>query len=185
MDRTENGDTDEILKFVLLKKMDIVKLSTDWAKAEVFSAKIVWLFSAIEIIVAIGFWYWGKTVMAKAFIWPLMVAGLFVAAVGTGLYFANNPRIARFETEYRGNPDAFLQEEIQRTAESKKELALVFKILPAIIIFAAIGILLLPPSLWRAIAITIIITAAFLMIVDSNTEARNNVYNSHLSSLKP
>src|SRR6476469_2513274 len=118
--------------------MDIVKLSTDWAKAEVFSAKIVWLFSAIEIIVAIGFWYWGKTVMAKAFIWPLMVAGLFLVAVGTGLYFANNPRITRFETEYRGNPDAFLQEEIQRTAESKKELALVFKILPAIIIFAAI-----------------------------------------------
>ena len=53
--------------------MDIIKLSTDWAKAEVFSAKIVWLFSAIEIIAAIGFWYWGKTVMAKAFIWPLLV----------------------------------------------------------------------------------------------------------------
>ena len=39
--------------------MDIIKLSTDWAKAEVFSAKIVWLFSVIELLAAIGFWYWG------------------------------------------------------------------------------------------------------------------------------
>ena len=164
--------------------MDIIKLSTDWAKAEVFSAKIVWLFSVVEITAAIGFWYWGKTVMAKAFIWPLMVAGLFLASIGAGLYFANNPRITRFEIEYRGNPKAFVQEEIQRTAESKKELALVLKILPAITIFAAIGILLLTPSVWRAIAITTIITAAFLMIVDSNTEARNNNYNSQLSSFR-
>jgi hypothetical protein len=164
--------------------MDVLKLSTDWAKAEVFSAKIVWLFSAIEIIAAMGFWYWGKTVMAKSFIWPLLAAGLFLAAVGTGLYFANNPRITRFENEYRRNPAAFVQQEIQRTAESKREMALVFKILPAIIIFAALMILLLPHSLWQTIAITTIITAAFLMIVDSNTEARNNTYNSQLSSFK-
>ena len=164
--------------------MDIIKLSTDWAKAEVFSAKIVWLFSAIEIFAAIGFWYWGKTVMAKSFILPLLVAGFFLAAVGAGLYFANSGRITKFEIEYRRNPDAFCQEEIQRTAESKKQLALVFKILPAIIIIAAIAILILPSSLWRAIAITIIITAAFLMVVDSNTEARNNIYNSQLSSIE-
>lgn len=164
--------------------MDIIKLSTDWAKAEVFSAKIVWLFSAIEIITAIGFWYWGKTVMAKSFFLPLLVAGLFLATVGAGLYFANNPRITTFETECRANPEAFLQGEIQRTDKSKRELVLVFKILPSIIIIAAIVILFVPASLWKAIAITIIITVAFLMIVDSNTETRNNIYNSHLSSIK-
>lgn len=115
--------------------MDIVKLSTDWAKAEVFSAKIVWLFSAIEILAAVGFWYCGKTVMAKSFIWPLLVAGLLLSAIGAGLYFANNTRITKFEIEYRSSREVFLQEEIQRTAESKRELALVFKILPTIIIY--------------------------------------------------
>jgi hypothetical protein len=164
--------------------MDIVRLSTDWAKAEVFSAKIVWLFSTITIIAALGFWFWGRTGMARAFTWPLLLAGIFMAAVGAGLYIANSPRITRFETEYSHNPETFLQGEILRTAESKKELALVFKILPAIIIFAAAGILLLPPSLWRAIAVTTIITAAFLMIVDSNTETINNIYNSYLSYFK-
>ena len=33
--------------------MDIVKLSTDWAKAPVFSAKITWLFSTITIITVV------------------------------------------------------------------------------------------------------------------------------------
>jgi ABC-2 type transport system permease protein len=164
--------------------MDVLKLSTDWAKAEVFSAKIVWIFSAITIIAAIGFWYWGKTAIARAFIWPLLVAGIFLAVVGAGLYFANKPRITRFEAEYHRNPEAFLQGEMLRTAESKRELTLVFKILPTIIIFAAVGILFLPPNLWRAVAVTTIMTAVFLMIVDSNTEARNNIYNSQLSSIK-
>jgi hypothetical protein len=37
---------------------------------------------------------------------------------------------------------------------------------------------------WRAIAVTTIITVAFLMIVDSNTEARNTAYHAHLLTLK-
>jgi ABC-2 type transport system permease protein len=95
--------------------MDIIKLSTDWAKAEVFSAKIVWLFSAITIVATIGFWYWGRTVIARAFIWPLLIAGIFLAVIGAGLYFANNPRITRFEAEYRRTdaeitPTAFFYE---------------------------------------------------------------------------
>ena len=164
--------------------MDIIKLSTDWAKAEVFSAKIVWLFSAIEILAALGFWYLGRTAMAKSFVWPLLLTGLFLVAVGAGLYFANKPRIQRFENESHHNPDAFIKEEIQRTAESQRQLTLVFKILPAIIIVAAGAILLLPLFPWRAIAVTTIITVTFLMIVDSNTEARNSAYHTQLSTLK-
>jgi hypothetical protein len=60
--------------------------------------------------------------------------GLFLIAVGAGLYAANQPRIARFEKEYRREPKALLESEIQRTAKSQRDLALVFKILPAIII---------------------------------------------------
>jgi len=165
---------------------DIVKLSTDWAKAEVFSGKIVWLFSLIYIVTAIGFLYLGKTAMAKAFVWPFLAAGIFLITVGAGLFFANKPRIAQFEKEYHQNPEAFVQQEIQRTAESQKQLTLVFRILPVIIIIAAILILGLPESQnWRAIGITIIATAAFLMIVDSNTDSRNTIYHSQLSVSQP
>lgn len=56
--------------------MDILKLSTDWAKAEVFSAKVTLLLSLLFVIGAIGFWQLGKTAMAKAFVWPMIVAGI-------------------------------------------------------------------------------------------------------------
>ena len=36
-------------------EMDILKLSTDWAKAEVFSAKIVLLLSLLIFLAAFGF----------------------------------------------------------------------------------------------------------------------------------
>ena len=162
--------------------MDILKLSTDWAKGEVFSAKIVWLFSIIETLAAIGFWHLGRTPMAKAFVWPLLLAGIFIALVGAGLFFANNPRIDQFEKEYRLDPDALVQSEIQRTEKSQSELSLVFKILPVVIVLASIVILVMPASIWRAIAIAVIVNAAFLMVVDSNTEARNNIYHYEISA---
>jgi ABC-2 type transport system permease protein len=164
--------------------MDILKLSSEWAKAEVFSSKIVWIFSVIEIIAAFGFLYLGKTSMAKAFFWPLLIMGLFLVAVGAGLYFTNNPRVEQFEKQYQSDPDAFVQSEIQRTTKSKGEMVNVLRILPAIILIAAIVLLLVSSPLWRAIAVTIAINAAFLMIVDSNTEARNNFYNTQLISNK-
>ena len=161
--------------------MDIIKLSTDWAKAEVFSAKIVWLFSIIELVAAVGFWYLGRTAMAKAFGWPLLVAGLFLVIIGAGLFFSNNPKIDRFKMLYQEDPKTFVQQEIQRTAKSERELTMVFKVLPAIIIAAALLILLVSAPLWRAIGITVIVTAAFLMVVDSNTSARNSSYHSQLT----
>ena len=161
--------------------MDMLELSADWAKSEVFSSKVVWLFSLIELSAALGFWYLGRTPMAKSFIWPLLIAGLLIAVVGAGLYFANHPRIERFQREYRLDPNAFLRSEIQRTEKSKNELALVFRIIPVVIMLAAVVILLVSGGAWRAIAITVIINAAFLMIVDSNTEARNNIYHHQLS----
>jgi hypothetical protein len=161
--------------------MDILKLSTDWAKSEVFSSKVVWLFSLIELSAALGFWYLGRTPMAKSFIWPLSIAGLFLAFVGAGLFFANNPRIDRFEQEYHLNPNAFVQSEIQRTEKSKDEMSLVFRIIPIIIILSAIVILVVPGAISRAIAVTVILNAAFLMTVDSNTEARNNNYHYEIS----
>src|ERR1700743_738345 len=153
---------------------DIVKLSTDWAKAEVFSGKMVWLFSIFFLLGAVGFFYLGKTTMAKAFVWPLLVAGIFLLAVGAGLFFTNSARVNGFEIAYHQNPKAFVQREISRTDNSEKQLRFVFSMLSAIIIIAALIIVALPDNPnWKAVAITLIVTVGFLMLVDSNTGARN------------
>ena len=100
--------------------MDVIRLSTDWARAEVFSAKMVWLISLLIIATSAGFAYFGKTPMARAYIWPYLAAGIFLIAVGVGLYLANKPRIARFEREYKANPEIFVKAEIARAAEVKE-----------------------------------------------------------------
>ncbi len=165
--------------------MDILRLSTDWAKAEVFSAKMVTLLSLLFFLVAIGFWQLGKTVTAKAFVWPLMVTGVLMIAIAAGLYFTNKPRILSFEMAYKNNPDEFIQNEIARTAKSQQDLAtIVFKVLPAIIIVAAVLIIVVSTPLWRAIGITIIVLMSCLMFIDSNTAARNANYHQQLLDVK-
>lgn len=163
---------------------ELIKLSTDWARAELFSARIVWLFSVVYIIAVVGFWFFGRTPMAKAFIVPLIINGLFLVSVGAGLYLANKPRVTQFELTCRQSPEAFLKKELERTDNSQKQLAVVFKVLPLICIAAALIILFLPDSVnWRAIGITLILTSSFLMVVDSNTDARNTAYHSGLTKL--
>ncbi|HET6999744.1 MAG TPA: hypothetical protein VFI33_00455 [Puia sp.] len=165
--------------------MDLLKLSIDWARAEVFSAKIVWLFSIITLLSAAGFSLWGRTPTAKAFVIPLIVSGAFLVAIGIGLYTANHPRVAQFESEYHADAKAFVKKEIARTADSQGQLEWVFIILPIVATIAAILLMIFPSPYWRAITVTIILTAAFLMAVDSNTDARNEAYHEQLVKYKP
>jgi hypothetical protein len=164
--------------------MDILKLSTDWAKGEVFSAKMVLLLSLLFFLAAISFSQLGKTAMAKGFVWPLLLAGVIFLAVSAGLYFANKPRITQFQTAYNTDPKTFVQMETMRTAKSQKDLALVFKVLPFIIIAAALSFVFVNKPLWRAIGITTIAVMTVLLFIDSNTDARNTAYHQHLLSEK-
>lgn len=136
--------------------MDILKLSIEWAKAEVFSAKIIWIFSCIVLLSAGGFAFWGKTAMAKAFVIPLIVSGIFLLATGIGLYAANKPRISQFEKDYKSNAEYFVKKEIERTTKSDGDFRLIFKILPAIAIVAALFLMVFSSPNWRAISITVI-----------------------------
>ena len=163
--------------------MDVIRLSTDWARAEVFSAKIVWLASLFIIATSAGFAYFGKTSMARAYIWPSLAAGIFLIAVGIGLYLANKPRVTGFESEYKANPEIFVKAEIARAQKSKKELAIVLKVLPLIILFAALVVLLVSNPIWRAIGISVVVLSVILLMVDSNTDARNSEYLQQLESM--
>src|SRR5258705_10727517 len=102
--------------------MDIVKLSSDWAKAEVFSAKVVLFLSLLFFLSSLGFGQLGKTPMARAFVWPMLVAGILLVAVSAGLYFANNPRITQFEMASGTDAKTFSQKETERTAKSQHDI---------------------------------------------------------------
>lgn len=165
--------------------MDILKAATDWARAEVFSARFFILFGIVFVIAAIGFWQLGKTEVAKAYIYPLMVAGVLLLAVGLGIFFANKSRVTSFETAYHNDSKTFIESEIIRTEKSMGEYQLiVFKIIPLIMIAAALCIVFIDKPLWRAISITTIAMMIVILLVDSNANARIENYHQQLISAK-
>ncbi len=162
--------------------MEILKAATDWAKAEVFSARFFILFGIMFMAAAIGFWQLGKSEIAKAFVSPAAVAGVLLLTVGIGIFFANKSRITSFERDYNADPSAFVKSEIARTQKSMNEYkTIVFKVIPFIIVAAALIIVFVDKPMWRAICITTIAMMVVIMIVDSNANARILEYHEQLT----
>lgn len=161
--------------------MEILKAATEWAKAEVFSARFFILFAIIFIIAAIGFWQLGKTEVAKAYIFPALVCGILLMAVGLGIFFTNKSRVTSFEKAYNANPTEFIESEIVRSEKTINEFKnVVFKVIPVIIIVCALLIIFVGSPLWRAISITTIAMMVVILTVDSNANARIKAYHEQL-----
>lgn len=161
--------------------MDILKIATDWAKDEVFSSRFFILFALLFLLASIGFWQLGKTEMAKAYVFPTLVAGILLMAVGVGIYFTNKARVTSFTSVYEANPIEFVESEIVRTEKSMSEYrTVVFNVIPIIMIVAAFLIVFVDKPLWRAIGITTIAMMAIIMLVDSNANARITNYHDVL-----
>ena len=87
--------------------MDLINLSTEWAKAEVFSTRFFILFAILFFTASIGFWLFGKTDLAKAYVIPNLIAGLLTMTIGIGLFYTNKNRIKSFEIDFNNNPAVF------------------------------------------------------------------------------
>lgn len=160
--------------------MDILKAAQDWAKAEMFSTTFFILFGLLFIAASIGFWQLGKTDMAKAYILPMLVAGIIVLTIGVGLFFNNKMRVTRFQEAYEKDASAFVQSEMERVDATLKEYKTVFIVIPILIIAASLVIVFFHTPLWRAIGITTILMLGILMVVDSTAWDRLKEYKEKL-----
>ncbi len=161
--------------------MDILKTATDWAKDELFSTPFFMLFGLFFMAASFGFWQLGKTEMAKAYIIPTLVAGLLLLTIGLGLFFTNKSRISQFENAYNKDASAFVKSEITRTVATLKEYnTVVFKVIPCIIIVAALLIIFINTPTWRAISITTIAMMVVILFVDCTAYARIDAYYKEL-----
>jgi len=165
--------------------MDILSIANEWAKDEIFSAKIFILFGVIFVIAAIGFWQLGRTDLAKAFTYPTLLCGLLVVATGTGFVFSNKKRLANFEKDYQIDAAAFVKAEIDRTEQTIGTYRnIAFKVFPAIVAVLAILLIFLPSPLWRAICISVIALFVGILVLDGNALARMENYNAELKQIR-
>ena len=161
--------------------MEILNAATEWAKAEVFSSRFFILLGVMFVSAGLGFWQLGKTEMARAYIYPTLVAGVLLLTVGIGIYYANKSRVTSFVTAHNTSPTEFVESEKIRTAKSIGEFrTIVFKVIPLIIVVAALLIVFIDRPIWRAISITTIAMMVCILIVDSNADARIKAYKGQL-----
>ena len=161
--------------------MEILKAATEWAKDEVISAKFFIFFGIMFLTSTIIFWQLGKTEVAKAFIFPMLIAGTILLAAGIGFLISNNSRLVNFENEYKTDPAGFVKSEIARVEKTMGEYENVaLKIFPIIVAIAAILVVFIDKPIWRAIFITIIAFMLILIILDSNANSRLRTYHKAL-----
>jgi len=164
--------------------MELLKLATEWAKAEVFSTRFFILFAIGFLIASVGFWQLGKTDLAKAYIIPTLVAGILLLIIGSGLNYTNIQRVKQFEKDFNTDTSAFYQSEIERSESTLKEYTVVFKVIPILIIVAALLILFIYTPTWRAISITSIAMLTVILLVDGTAHSRIESYHKELKMIE-
>ena len=160
--------------------MELLKLATEWARAEVFSTRYFIFFAIGFLIASIGFWQLGKTELAKAYIIPTFVAGILLLIIGSGLNYTNIQRVKQFEKDFKTDASAFYQTEIVRSKDTLKEYSIVLKVIPILIIIAALLILFVNTPTWRAISITSIAMLVIILLVDGTAHSRIEKYHKEL-----
>lgn len=161
--------------------MELLKIATDWAKAEVFSTTFFILFGVIFMLWSAGFLFLGKTELAKAYVWPTLIAGILLVIIGAWLMWTNHQRIKQFEEAHSKNTQTFVESEQARVAATLQEYkTIVFTGIPIIIVVCALLIIFMNTPIWRASMITTIAMLVVILIIDGNAHARIQEYDSQL-----
>lgn len=165
--------------------MDILKTATDWAKAELVSTSFFIIIGVVFVSASFGFWQFGKTDLARAYVIPTLVAGAFLMTTGFGLFFTNKGRITQFEKAYNSDAPAFVQSEIARVESTLKEYkTIVFTAIPLIIAVCALVIFFTNTPILRASMITTIAMLSVILLIDGMAHARIDNYNKQLISVE-
>ncbi len=165
--------------------MDILILAQQWAKNEAFASKFFIVGAVVFIVLSICFWKMGQSEIARSYIYPTLICGLLLMVIGVGLVYNNTMRYNNFPTEYKANPEVFLQSEIERsekTAESSYNT--IYKVIPILIIVAALLMIFFDKPIVRASCITTIAFLSVLLFVDSTAHSRIDSYNKTLKEYK-
>lgn len=164
--------------------MDALNLATEWAKAEATTAAFFIGFGLLFIASSIGFWRLGKTKIARAYIFPTLIAGILLLLLGGALFDMYHSLVDGLSQKYHEDPTAFVASEIIRTNKAIKQYSMdLYGVFPYVIMLAALLMLVVKRKIWRAIFITIIALSTVLLLVDSNAISLLEQYNSSLKQI--
>lgn len=163
--------------------MDILKASTDWAKAELWSNGFFALFGVVFLVASLLFWSRGETDMAKAFVLPMFVAGVLMLILGGGLFYGTWKSLTGFAPAIAEDGAGFVASEIERVDRTMAQYGTaVFKVMPLMIAAAALLVVFVHSPGLRGAFVTSIVFLGLIMLIDSIANARLEVYKAALVS---
>jgi len=161
--------------------MDILKTATDWARAEMLSNGVFILFGGLFLAAGFALFQMGRTDMARAYVIPMLVAGVLLLILGGGLLYGTWKSLAGVAPAVTQDTPAFVASEIARIEATMSQYSVaVFKVMPLMMATAAVLIIVLPGPIWRASLITTIAMLAVIVLVDSIANARLEAYKDKL-----
>lgn len=165
--------------------MELLKLASAWAKAEVFSSKFFILFGVLFLLSSYGFWQLGKTDLAKAFISPMCICGILLLLIGGGLTYTNLSREKEFPVAHKEDAAVFLQMEIARADKTIKEFELVvLTIIPAIIAVLSLVFIFFENPNARAISMSVMAMMIVILLIDTGAYTRMKAYKDQLTIIQ-
>jgi len=160
--------------------MDFIQHTLNWCRGEIFEGKLLAFYGLAIIIISFLFWKLGSTPLAKKMFIPMLVVGLFCAAIGSGLITNNNKRIIAYQKSYAENPAQFVRIEKERTDNFIKGYPYTRYIMAAIII-SGLGCHLIWSSPWpRTIGLSLILLALSALFIDHFSEERADTYHQKI-----
>ena len=152
--------------------MDLLKISLEWAKDEVFSARFFILFGFFFVCASFGFWQLESRSSQRHLSTPFYL-WFFTYDYWHWANLFQYSTFKFFEKAYDADLQAFTATEIERVDKTMAEFELiVFKVIPYIIIFCALIFVLFDQSLSRAICLSIIGMMVVIMLVDAHSYMR-------------
>ena len=123
--------------------------------------------------------------MAKAFVIPTLVAGGLLLILGLGLVIGSQRHISGISPALSADAQAFVASEIARIDKILAQYAVaVFKVMPLIVVVAAILFIVVQGAIWRASLVTTIAMMAVIILVDINSDALLKSYKAALLSAR-
>jgi len=162
--------------------MEFIEHTVAWCRGEIFEGRMLALFGATVVAIALVFWRLGTTPAARAMFVPLLAVGALSLVVGLSMNFSNQARIPKYTAAYRADPAAFIQSEHQRTDDFIRWYPITMASFSLIALLGCAIYFFKPSPLGRAIGLATLLMSLAVLFLDHFSEERAATYHDAITA---
>ncbi|MGL4363926.1 MAG: manganese efflux pump [Bacteroidales bacterium] len=158
----------------------MIQNTFNWYSGEIFEAKFILGFGLFLALVAVLFYYIGKTPASKAIVIPFLTLAVVIVFIGSYMIYSNSQKMETLQAQHDTNPIQFQQDEIKRVEDFQYLYPMSIAI-SLVSFLVALGLLYFVKNIhWQAIAVTLIFFGATFGVIDYFSKERATIYYEQL-----